>query len=454
MVLRKLYGETDMMTTNPQDFDVKQVVLYDGTFGPREIEQLFAVSSRDFNQFEVLKNSVQELESKSQDLSPAGYVRLGVCQYLIGKYKEAIVSLKSGDGGALAHFYLAKLHFCLADCEAALQSYDMAQKAGYNADFCTLGRAETYRYMNQFERSLDELNRLSGAVEQTAEYLYQRGATVAAIGINPNEAIALYERAVAVDKNHPGALFGLALENERRGNDDDALELYKRAVGHFPTNIGTLFNLGILYEDIGQFEQAVICFQRIVDAEPMNKRAQLFLKDSKASNDMHFDEEAQRRRDQMSQILNLPVSDFELSVRSRNCLKTMGINSLADLCKHTEQDLLGSKNFGETSLDEIRNMLALKGLRLGQLASEKHVQETVEIETLSPDEQATLARPVSDLNLSVRARKCMNRLGIQTIGELVRRTADELLECKNFGVTSLKEIREKLTVYNIKLRGE
>jgi DNA-directed RNA polymerase subunit alpha len=48
----------------------------------------------------------------------------------------------------------------------------------------------------------------------------------------------------------------------------------------------------------------------------------------------------------------------------------------------------------------------------------------------------------------------MNRLGIQTIGELVRKTADELLECKNFGVTSLKEIRERLTVYNIKLRGE
>ncbi len=99
-------------------------------------------------------------------------------------------------------------------------------------------------------------------------------------------------------------------------------------------------------------------------------------------------------------------------------------------------------------------MLTLKGLKLGQLATDKPVAAPVEIETLTPDEQAVLLRPVTDLNLSVRSRKCMNRLNIKTIGELVIHTADELLECKNFGVTSLKEIREKLTNFNIKLRGE
>ena len=58
-----------------------------------------------------------------------------------------------------------------------------------------------------------------------------------------------------------------------------------------------------------------------------------------------------------------------------------------------------------------------------------------------------LNKPVSELNLSVRARKCMNRLGIATLGELVQRTADELLEAKNFGMTSLNEVREKLSAY-------
>ena len=48
----------------------------------------------------------------------------------------------------------------------------------------------------------------------------------------------------------------------------------------------------------------------------------------------------------------------------------------------------------------------------------------------------------------------MTRLGLATIGELVRKSQDDLLECKNFGVTSLNEIREKLTQAGLKLRGE
>ena len=66
---------------------------------------------------------------------------------------------------------------------------------------------------------------------------------------------------------------------------------------------------------------------------------------------------------------------------------------------------------------------------------------------MSPDEQALLERPISDLNLSVRARKCMVRLGLNTVGELVRKSGDDLLECKNFGVTSLNEVRDKLNVH-------
>ncbi|MFO1066843.1 MAG: DNA-directed RNA polymerase subunit alpha C-terminal domain-containing protein [Pirellulales bacterium] len=51
------------------------------------------------------------------------------------------------------------------------------------------------------------------------------------------------------------------------------------------------------------------------------------------------------------------------------------------------------------------------------------------------DQQVVLDRPISDLNLSVRARKCMVRLGINTIGELIRKTGDDLL--RRTGVTSL-----------------
>lgn len=433
--------------------DIKQMVLVDSVFGPREVQQIADAIATDVAQYRVLREAVGELEQK-EELSPAGMVRLGTCQYLLGRYRRAVESLQKGDGGALAHYYLAKSWVALEEYQKALDSYMAAQKAGYDPDCCALGRAEALRLMGKPQEALEILDRLSGAVEQTAEYLYQRGATIAALGANPEEVVALYERAVAADPNHPGALFGLALENDRRGNDEEAIELYKRSSSRFPPHLGALLNLGILYEDYGQYELAVQCYQRILDAYPNHERAWLFLRDAQGASSMFIDEETQKKRDRLSQLLSIPVSDFELSVRSRNCLQKMGIMTLGDLCRTTEQQLLASKNFGETSLQEIKEMLASKGLALGMFPPEKRPPEPLDTEGLTPDQQALLSRPVTDLNLSVRARKCMIRLGINTLGELIQFTGDQLLECKNFGVTSLNEVREKLRQFGLKLRGE
>ncbi len=195
--------------------------------------------------------------------------------------------------------------------------------------------------------------------------------------------------------------------------------------------------------------------QADLDCYPDHPRARLFLKDASASGNVLYDEEAQRRNDRMAQLLNIPVANFQLSVRSRNCLQKMGIQTLGDLTRTSEAELLASKNFGETSLYEIREMLHSRGLQLGQFAHEKRPTEpAADFSHLSPDEQALMDRPIADLNLSVRARKCMVRLGLNTIGELIRKTGDDLLECKNFGVTSLTEVREKLTELGLKLRGD
>jgi DNA-directed RNA polymerase subunit alpha len=433
--------------------DLKQLVLFNGSFGPREIEQLTEAIAEDYSNFRALRDAVAELDAK-EERPPASNVRLGVCLYLLGRYRRAVEILMQGDGGALAHFYLAKTYFSLEDYDAAREGYRAAKQAGYNANDCTLGEVEALRYSGDAAAALATLDELSGPVEQTAEYLYQRGSTVGALSENPSEVVALYSRAVEADRNHAGALFGLALENDRYGNDETALELYKRSASRFPTFVGSLLNLGILLEDREQFERAAQCYQRILDEYPDHPRARLFLRDSQASSDMYYDEDAQKKRDRMSQVLAVPVTDFELSVRSRNCLEKMGILTLGDLGRYSEQELLASKNFGETSLIEIRDMLASKGLKLGQLVPERRAAEIFEPETLSADEKALLVRPIADLSLSVRARKCMIRLGINTIGDLLRRTGDDLLECKNFGVTSLNEVRDKLTAHSLKLRGD
>ena len=55
-----------------------------------------------------------------------------------------------------------------------------------------------------------------------------------------------------------------------------------------------------------------------------------------------------------------------------------------------------------------------------------------------------LALPVSVLDPSVRAENCLSAESIQTIGDLVRRSEGEMLKVRNFGKTSLKEIKKKL----------
>ena len=187
---------------------------------------------------------------------------------------------------------------------------------------------------------------------------------------------------------------------------------------------------------------------------PTEKRAELYLSDAAQAGE-RWDYSKEKERERIRQVLKTAIADFELSVRSRNCLEKMGIKSLGDLTRISVQELLASKNFGETSLHEIQNMMTSKGLDIGMYANEaRETDEPIDTSNLSEDEQALLEKSISELNLSVRARKCMNRLGLRTIGELLRKSGDDLLECKNFGVTSLHEIQEKLGQIGLKLRGE
>ena len=440
-----------MPETQPQ---LKDTLLSNSSFGPSEIAHVTERICNDYSQFPQLREVTQELESQT-DRSPASSVRLGVCQYLLGRYSEAIRTLENADGGALTHFYQGKAHFGLGSYDRAIQCYESAKTAGYDGDLCMIAVAECKRQKFDNEGAMAILDNMFGPVEQTAEYLYQRGATIAAMTDNPEEVCKLYERAVDANDQHAGALFGLALENDRRGNDERAIELYQRAAAVFPANIGALLNLGILYEDHDQYERAARCYDRILESHPAHSRAMLYRTDAVASMDEHYDHDREKMRQQIAGVMSIPIAQFELSVRSRNCLQKMGILTLGDLTKVSELELLNSKNFGETSLVEIREMMGNKGLMIGQFAHTKdEVEEPIDNSNLSADEQALLDRPMSDLNLSVRARKCMTRLGLTTIGELVRKSQDDLLECKNFGVTSLTEVREKLTQAGLSLRGE
>ena len=81
-----------------------------------------------------------------------------------------------------------------------------------------------------------------------------------------------------------------------------------------------------------------------------------------------------------------------------------------------------------------------QGLELGEVASTA---------ATSPD----LELPIEDLDLSERPRNCLKRAQINTVGELLTRTEDDLLNITNFGQKSLDEVKQKLDERGLTLRG-
>lgn len=79
--------------------------------------------------------------------------------------------------------------------------------------------------------------------------------------------------------------------------------------------------------------------------------------------------------------------------------------------------------------------------------AEEEVEPVIEDE--KGDINKILLRSVEDLELSVRSANCLKNAGINTIGELVRRSEGEMLKTKNFGRKSLSEIKDILNEYNL-----
>jgi DNA-directed RNA polymerase subunit alpha len=402
----------------------------------------------------------QELASLQAEIESGGkvsddlLVRAGIASYVLGQHTRADQYLSRVSGNAVASFYHGLVLTSLDRHAEAEQKFQEAAKLGHDKVDCTLRRAGAVRAQGRLDEAEQVVRSVAREGAGRAEYSYQMGCILSDRG-DTWGAIEYFERAADIDPNHSQALFRLAAENALRGNDQEAIRLYEQSLSRPPHYLGALINLGLLYEDNENYPAAAYCFRRVLTFDPNHPRATLYLKDIEAAGDMYYDEETARRQAQLEQLLSRPIADFELTVRSRNCLQGMGIHTLGDLTRVTEQELLAGKNFGETSLDEIREVMTEHDLTIGQFAHQPRRPEPVfELPSLSPQEQAVLTRPITDLNLSVRARKCMSRLGITNVGELIQRTPDELLGSRNFGVTSLNEVRAKLDELGLKLRND
>ena len=303
----------------------------------------------------------------------------------------------------------------------------------------------------------DVLDTVIGAGEATrdakaAETHYNAGLEAEARG-DKLAAVTAFRKAAQLGSN-PQHLFKLAYSLDLLGEESEAIHIYEQLCASDRPHVNALLNLAILYEDRCDMLRAEKCLRQITETNPNHPRARLFLKDVRASRNMFYDEGEVRDLAKRNALLDTPVTDFDLSVRARNCLKKMQIRTLGDLLRTSEAELMSYKNFGETSLVEIKNMLAIKGLRLGQGldGSFGRVRQEIYNQLKGQASEAILNKPISVLDLSVRARKALQMLNIQTLGDLASRTDAELMGVKNFGATSLSEIKAKLAEYSLGLR--
>src|SRR6266550_4467595 len=204
--------------------------------------------------------------------------------------------------------------------------------------------------------------------ERAAEEFFRKAQEAETNGQH-ERAVDFYERTLHENSDHESACFRLALLYDRQADDAKAIELYERICTSAPVHLNALLNLAVLYEDNNHYDEAHRCLDAVLRTNPNHERAKLYMRDVESARSMYYDDD-DRRGDRKNIVLEIPITDFELSVRSRNCLKKMNIRSLGDLLRTTEQELLSYKNFGETSLNEIKSLLASKGLRLGQSAEE------------------------------------------------------------------------------------
>ncbi len=366
----------------------------------------------------------------------------GIAFAIVDKNEEALEALKKAKGGDEKKTYLAWVL-------RKLKQYDKALKTLEKVDGSDMEKVAILRDADQFDKAQEILDANAELENVSADYHYEKARLFALTGEHQS-AIDNYEKAVELDPSHQNALFNLAYACDLWGNEEAAMDYYKKLVSQKPVYVSALLNLAVLYEEHADYSNALNCIMSVLDAHPNNPRANLFYKDVKSAMTMYYDEDSEKRQDVRNQILEIPISDFELSVRSRNCLKKMNIYTLGDLARIPESELLSYKNFGETSLKEIKHIIEIKGLKLGLANNDREVsgQES----DYSVEENELYGQTVDELELSVRARNALDRLGVRMIGDLVRRTEAELLGCKNFGVTSLNEIKIALEKMGLSLR--
>ncbi len=401
----------------------------------------------------VRKDAEKAAEAVRTTSKPHRDARLAALYWMLGNNEQAESHAKKDADHALSLLVCGIIAETSGKLKEALGFFEKAVQKEPSSGPCALRRLGVLRALGRQEEALASIAKLEREFGDMPNLYYQKGRCLEDQG-QYEEALACFDKALGLDADHADSLFHAARILDLRGEDEEAIKLYRR-IGPGAENSfsNTYINLATLYEDNGQYEEAIHCCEMILSVDINNKRARLLLESAESSINMYYSPEETKQSEKLEAILRIPVTDFELSVRSRNCLAKMNIRCLGDLVKRTESEMLAYKNFGETSLREIREMLTSRNLRLGMMREDAATRAAFTRSSTRQREEI-LSKPIDELELSVRSRKCMDRMGIASIGELCAKSECELATAKNFGRVSLNEIKKKLQENNLTLRQD
>ncbi|MBI5364483.1 MAG: tetratricopeptide repeat protein [Planctomycetes bacterium] len=408
------------------------------------------------------RHGLESFRNKLGQLSDAGEEgrRKGLGYWMTADYARSAELLAKHTEDNVASFTRAKSLMSLGRPQDALPVYERLVKSYPDEPRPRGGMLEARLEMElatgDDEKALASLEtalkQSSAAFNASTEGRYLHGRA-AELRCDPESALDHYTAARELDPTHRSNLFRLAYVSERAGLDEEALNAYQTLVSMLPIDKNVLVNLGMLYEDIGRDDDAAACFDTAQRAYPMDLKLRRFMDDARSGMNMYYDEDLERKQDRLDQILRIPITDFELSVRARNCLNKMNILTLGDLVRQTEQELLSYKNFGETSLAEIKEILGSKGLRLGMAREEAVASIEAARRRYNVDgNNEIMNKAIADLELSIRARRTVESMGCLTVGDVVQHSEEEMLGMPNFGQTSLQELKAKLAELGLKLK--
>lgn len=177
--------------------------------------------------------------------------------------------------------------------------------------------------------------------------------------------------------------------------------------------------------------------------------------------------EIQQYQSSIVSNLMLPIEDLGFSVRTINCLKAANIETLGELASFEKEVILKFRNLGKKSFLEIENVVIKKGLWFGfDIRTFSFDNDTKSQVILNDDptnsndiaseqneivDDSILNIPIEDLGFSFRAFNCLKTAGIDTLGELVAFTKEELLNFRNLGRKSIQEIEEVVVYKGLRL---